>query len=102
MPRNSYEINYARLEALMGRPLSDLEFDTVYRFRAAGFIDLVAELPIPAKAVTDSGAKRSAVDLRPDREILRLSMTGLRRYEWAFYAQFLVLSEGRAGERSRH
>ena len=41
MPRNSYEINYARLEAMMGRTLSDLEFETVYRLRAAGFMDLV-------------------------------------------------------------
>lgn len=43
MPRNSYEINYARLEALMGRPLPDLEFETVYRLRAPGFMDLTVE-----------------------------------------------------------
>lgn len=43
MPRNSYEINYARLEALMGRPVPHLEFDTVYRLRAPGFMDLVVE-----------------------------------------------------------
>ena len=43
MPRNSYEINYARLEALMGRPLPSLEFETVYRLRAPGFMDLVTE-----------------------------------------------------------
>ncbi len=43
MPRNSYERNFARLEALMGRPLPDLEFDTAYRLRAPGFMDLVCE-----------------------------------------------------------
>ncbi len=43
MPRNSYERNYARLEALMGRPLPDLEFETTYRLRAPGFMDLVCE-----------------------------------------------------------
>ena len=43
MTRNSYEINYARLEALMGRPLPSLEFETVYRLRAPGFMDLVCE-----------------------------------------------------------
>jgi len=43
MSRNSYEINYARLEALMGRQLPHLEFDTVYRLRARGFMDLVVE-----------------------------------------------------------
>lgn len=43
MPRNSYEMNYARIEALMGRPLPDLEFDTVYRLRASGFMDLTVE-----------------------------------------------------------
>ncbi len=43
MPRNSYERNYARLEALMGRPLPDLEFETAYRLRASGFMDLVVE-----------------------------------------------------------
>ena len=43
MPRNSYEINYTRLEALMGRLLPSLEFETVYRLRAPGMMDLVVE-----------------------------------------------------------
>ena len=43
MPRNSYEMNYARIGALMGQPLPDLEFDTVYRLRAPDFMDLTVE-----------------------------------------------------------
>ncbi|MCH9650793.1 MAG: hypothetical protein K0U98_21375 [Deltaproteobacteria bacterium] len=43
MARNSYEINYARLEALMGQPLPSLRFETVFRLRASGFMDLTVE-----------------------------------------------------------
>ncbi len=43
MPRNSYEINYARLEALLGQPLPGLKSYTVYRLKAPGFMDLVCE-----------------------------------------------------------
>ncbi len=43
MPRNSYETNYARLETLLGQPLPDLKFYTVYRLKAPGFMNLVVE-----------------------------------------------------------
>jgi uncharacterized protein YqiB (DUF1249 family) len=43
-PRRSYERNYRRLEALMGRPLRDLRSDVVYRLRAEGFMDLIVEV----------------------------------------------------------
>jgi hypothetical protein len=36
--------NYRRLEALLGHPLPDLRPETVYRLRAEGFMDLVAEV----------------------------------------------------------
>ena len=42
--RNRYELNYARLEALMGQPLGDLRSDRSYRLTARGFMDLVVEV----------------------------------------------------------
>ena len=42
--RNTYEVNYSRLEALIGQPLGDLQSDVVYRLRAPGFMDLVVEV----------------------------------------------------------
>jgi len=39
-----YRQNYQRLEALLGQPIPDLRSGTVYRFRAAGFMDLVVEV----------------------------------------------------------
>jgi uncharacterized protein YqiB (DUF1249 family) len=42
--RNRYELNYARLEALIGRPLGDLTGDSAYRLKAQGFMDLVVEV----------------------------------------------------------
>ncbi len=44
MRRNQYELNHARLEALMGQPLRDLRSDRAYRLRADGFMDLVVEV----------------------------------------------------------
>ena len=44
MPRrNVYEMNYARLEKLLGQPPGKLEADRVHRFRAPGFMDLLVE-----------------------------------------------------------
>ncbi len=42
--RNQYELNYARLEALIGQPLSNLRSGRSYRLRARGFMALVAEV----------------------------------------------------------
>ena len=39
-----HERNYRRLEDLMGQPLPDLQIGTVYRLRAEGYMDLVAEV----------------------------------------------------------
>jgi uncharacterized protein YqiB (DUF1249 family) len=45
MPRrDQYQMNYARLEALMGQPLRDLRSCRSYRLRARGFMDLVVEV----------------------------------------------------------
>ena len=45
MPRrNQYEMNHARLEALMGQPLGELRSGVAYRLRAHGFMDLVVEV----------------------------------------------------------
>ena len=41
---SQYEQNYARLEALMGQPLCDLQSGRSYRLRAPGFMDLVVEV----------------------------------------------------------
>ena len=42
--RNPYEINYARLEKLMGQPLDSLSEERAYRLRSdQGFMDLVVE-----------------------------------------------------------
>ena len=41
---NAYERNYARLEKLLGQPLSGLKADRAYRLRAPGFMDLVVEV----------------------------------------------------------
>ncbi len=54
-------------------------------------------VPIPAKAITDSGAKRSPPCLRPSRDVLRLSMIGLRRFHWAFYAQIPSIQDFSGG-----
>jgi len=44
MPRrNIYEMNYARLEKILGQPPETLEGDRAHRFRARGFMDLVVE-----------------------------------------------------------
>lgn len=44
MPRkNIYEMNYARLEVILGRPPERLEESKSYRFRAEGYMDLVVE-----------------------------------------------------------
>ena len=52
--RDRYELNYARLEALMGRPLADLQGERSYRLRSdQGFMDLVVERLPPCP---DSGA----------------------------------------------
>jgi hypothetical protein len=45
--RNAYELNYDRIEALLGQPPADLEPDTAHRFRAPGYMDLVVEV-LPA------------------------------------------------------
>ena len=42
--RDQYQMNYARLEALMGQPLGDLRSGRSYRLRARGFMDLVVEV----------------------------------------------------------
>ena len=42
--RNRYQVNYARLEALIGQPLGDLRSGRSYRLRAQGFMDLVVEV----------------------------------------------------------
>ena len=43
MRRNIYEMNYARLCALLGQKPCELAFDHAYRFRAKGYMDLVVE-----------------------------------------------------------
>ena len=43
-PGNQYEVNYARLQALIGRPFGDLRSDRSYRLKARGFMDLVVEV----------------------------------------------------------
>lgn len=43
-PTSLYERNYRRLEAIIGRPLPDLESGVVYRLRAEGFMDLALEV----------------------------------------------------------
>jgi len=45
--RNQYEINYARLEEILGRPPADLKDDRAYHYRASGFMDLSVEV-LPA------------------------------------------------------
>jgi len=48
MPRrNVYEMNYARLEKLLGQPPETLEGERAHRFRARGFMDLVVERILP-------------------------------------------------------
>lgn len=42
--RNRYELNYARIQALLRRPLKKLRPETVVRLRAGGFMDLVCEV----------------------------------------------------------
>ena len=41
---NRYEQNYARLEALIGQPLGDLQSGAAYHYRTPGFMDLVVEV----------------------------------------------------------
>ena len=43
-PCNQYEVNYARLQALIGRPFGDLRSGRSYRLLAPGFMDLVVEV----------------------------------------------------------
>ena len=43
-PGNQYEVNYARLQALIGQPLCELRSDRSYRLRAPGFMDLVVKV----------------------------------------------------------
>jgi hypothetical protein len=47
--RNAYELNYARIETLLGRPPKELETDTAHRFRAPGYMDLVVEVLPPCQ-----------------------------------------------------
>ena len=42
--RNQYEMHYARIEALLQRPIGSLEVGDVIRLRASGFMDLVVEV----------------------------------------------------------
>lgn len=50
MPRrNRYEINYARIEALLGRKLADLQMGDCIRLKAPGFMDLVCETLWPCE-----------------------------------------------------
>ena len=53
-PLTIYELNYSRLEKLLGQPPSELDSETVYRFRAAGFMDLVVEILLPCE---ETGAR---------------------------------------------
>ena len=48
--RNRYEMNYARIQALLRRPLTKLEPETVVRLKAGGFMDLVVEVLPPCDA----------------------------------------------------
>ena len=41
--RNRYEMYYARIEALLRHPVTELKPDTAYRLKAGGFMDLVVE-----------------------------------------------------------
>lgn len=55
MPRrNVYEMNYARLEALLGEPPEGIEPEKVYRFQAETYLDLVIEklAPCPTQGAT--------------------------------------------------
>ena len=45
--RNSYEMSYARIEALLKRPLVDLKLEDVIRLHAPGLMDLVIEVLLP-------------------------------------------------------
>ena len=47
--RNQYEMNYARLERLLERPLADLRMETVLRLKASPFMDLVVEVLPPCE-----------------------------------------------------
>lgn len=42
--RNEYELHYARIEALIQRPIASLEGGEVIRLRASGYMDLVVEV----------------------------------------------------------
>ena len=44
--RNQYELLYARIEALLQRPLTKLQPEGVIRLKARGYMDLVVE-PLP-------------------------------------------------------
>lgn len=44
---NLYERHYARLEALLGQPPTELDAGRVHRLRAAGFMDLAIEVLPP-------------------------------------------------------
>jgi hypothetical protein len=46
-PLSLFERNYRHLEAIIGRPLPDLESGVVYRLQADGFMDLVVEVLSP-------------------------------------------------------
>ena len=45
--RNQYEINYARIETMLGCPLTELQPEDVIRLKAGGFMDLVCEVLLP-------------------------------------------------------
>lgn len=47
MKRNVYERNYARIEALLGLPLAEMQADRVYRLCSDSFMDLVVEVVLP-------------------------------------------------------
>jgi uncharacterized protein YqiB (DUF1249 family) len=45
--RSQYEIHYARIEALLQRPLTELQPEDVIRLKAGAFMDLVCEVLLP-------------------------------------------------------
>ena len=52
--RNTYETTYARIEALLKRPLANLQPEDVIRLQAPGFMDLTVEVlsPCPETGAT--------------------------------------------------
>ena len=48
-PRNRYELHYAKVEALLQQPLTELRPEAVIRLQAPGFMDLVVEVLLPCQ-----------------------------------------------------